>query len=109
MLALSVGAAAWADCVGEQNARAQMKCCAAMHHQCGKDNPDDCCNEMKDAGPSSSLSTTPIAKVSVPVTLGVVQVLATAYVRQLLDAASIEPAFIRPHDPPHLHTFPLLI
>jgi hypothetical protein len=108
-LAMAVATAAWADCVGEQpNAHARMKCCATAHHTCGKGNADDCCNKMNDAGPSSAVSTSAAQPVHVPVVFAVLHSLATTYVT-LRSAARVVATLIRPHDPPHLHTFPLLI
>jgi hypothetical protein len=110
MLTLAVGAAAWADCVDEQTAQVQMKCCAAMHHQCGRGNADDCCNKMKDASPSSNVATPAIARVTVRSMFLAVGVLpADASAPCPTNAGSMDVTIVRPHDPPHLHTFPLLI
>src|SRR6478672_10285475 len=74
ILTLSVVAAAWSACTGEQNAHAQMKCCAAAHHQCGKSGtPADCCKQMRDWGPSATASTAAAPHIHVPVVWGVVQ------------------------------------
>ena len=112
LLVLAVSAAAWADCVGGQpNAHARMACCAMMHHQCGRGNADDCCNKMKETGPSSNVATAAVAKVKiVPVVVDAPAVLPSALsTLTSSSAAASVTAFIRPHDPPHLHPFPLLI
>jgi hypothetical protein len=112
LLALAVATTAWADCTGPQpNAHAQMKCCANRQHQCNKTgNPDDCCRQMRDAGPSALLATTAVPLVKVPVVHGVITLLAapTTSVVATVTAPAV-PEFKRPHDPPHLHPFALLI
>ena len=112
VLTLAVGTAAWAVCVGEQlDAHARMKCCATMHHRCGKGDADDCCNTMKDADPSSNVATPAVANVTIaPVVLDALALLPSTFLTSMAsDAATSVEAAIRPHDPPHLHSFPLLI
>jgi hypothetical protein len=111
LLALAVATAAWADCTAEQNPHAQMKCCAAMHHECGKSaNPNDCCKQMRGAGASAAVSTAAVPSIKVPVVHGVIERIAAAAASVI--APSMTPSsleFTRPHDPPHLHPFALLI
>src|SRR5689334_12765888 len=103
VLALAVGTATWADCVGEQNAQAEMKCCAMMHHRCGKANAADCCHKMKGASPSSNVATITIAKVKVAAVFVALGVLPTdAVAPRPTDGSSMDVTVIRPHDPPHL-------
>jgi len=87
-----------------------MACCAQMDYRCaGVTPPDDCCKRMgHDASrpaPSTAASThdrgtkAPIAIVPPP-----------SITRSLeSDRAFVSAAFARPHDPPHLHAFSLLI
>jgi len=109
IMTLAFGAAGWAKCVGEQSVHAQMKCCATMHHRCGTRNPHDCCNDMKESAPSSAVATNAVAKTKAPVALGSVHLLAAPTVDGRANSAQVQARRIRPHDPPHLHAFPLLI
>src|SRR5690242_7399705 len=111
LLTVAVATVAWADCIGEQpNAPARMKCCATAHHRCGTGTADDCCHRMEGGGPSSNVATTAIAKAKVPVAFIALGVLPSVDATPLfVDAGHGAQAFIRPHDPPHLHPFPLLI
>jgi hypothetical protein len=112
LLAMAVATAAWADCTGEQtNAHAQMKCCANGHRQCAKNaNPHDCCKQLRDAGSSSALATAAVPFVKVPVVHGVVELLtAPSVIAAYALTVTPSPEFKRPHDPPYLHPFALLI
>lgn len=111
LLAVAVATAAWADCAGETNANAQMKCCKNGHHQCTKTaNADDCCKQMRDAGPSALLATTAVSLVKVPVIHGVITLLSAPVISVIAAVTTSAPLdFKRPHDPPHLHPFALLI
>src|SRR5690349_14542300 len=110
VLTLAVAAVGWADCGSEWDADAQMNCCAMMHHQCGKGNADDCCNKMRGASPSSNVATAAVVKVSVPAVFVALDVRSAAAVAPPpTNGASWDVTIIRPHDPPHLHPFPLLI
>jgi hypothetical protein len=112
MVALAVATAAWADCTGEQtNADAQMKCCANGHHQCSKTgSPDDCCKQMRPVGPSALLATSAAPLVKVPVVHGIITLLSVPSVNVVPALMTpVVPEFKRPHDPPHIHPFALLI
>lgn len=111
-LVLAVATAAWADCTGERtNAHAQMACCASGHHQCTKTrSADDCCKQMRDTDTSALLATTAVPLVKVPVVHGVITVLSVPSANVIVTVTM--PAahdFKRPHDPPHLHRFALLV
>ena len=73
-------------------------------------NPDDCCKQMRDAGPSAMLATAAAPLVEVPVVHGVIEpLIAPSSVVVVASAITPSPEFQRPHDPPHLHPFPLLV
>lgn len=93
-----------------RSAAEAMDCCAKTSYECaGFRTPDDCCNQMHQgtsgtvpstvaAAPNpldASMTAAPDAAVSLPTRI------------RRVEAAALD--FIRPHDPPHLHTFSLLI
>jgi hypothetical protein len=109
VLILSV---AWAsdEMADLRSAAEAMDCCAKTSYECaGFRTPDDCCNQMHQgtsgtvpstvaAAPNpldASMTAAPDAAVSLPTRI------------RRVEAAALD--FIRPHDPPHLHTFSLLI
>jgi hypothetical protein len=100
---------------GLEGFRASMKamaCCARTHGACaGLDSPDDCCRRMGHT-PSSVPSAVPTARdeASAPMALVAIMPVASTLAAVLSSPRRIaEPAFKRPHDPPHLHPVPLLI
>ena len=109
LMVLLALAGASSDAMALRFSLGAMACCAKTHNECaGLRTPDNCCQRMGHGiGPSAS--TAPTARASLfGLTLAVMPALAapTAVesVRFLPD-----PAFKRPHDPPHLHPVPLLI
>ena len=85
-------------------------CCAAMRGECaGLSTPDTCCQTRQFAASPDLTSTAPgLAQVDIASPLPI----PTSYRSDGLGSArdrSARDAFKRPHDPPHLHGFPLLI
>jgi len=102
----SVAANAFADLLASATA---MACCAKTEYECaGVSTPDDCCQHMGHTAVQSVADI--VAKVQQS-SLAMVAVVPAFGVR--IAAARLEPhsvvAFKRPHDPPHLHPFSLLI
>lgn len=104
--ASSVAASAFADLRSSATA---MACCVKTHNQCaGLSTPDDCCHRMGHtvihnvAGVAAKAQPSGLTKMAaVP---GVVAVIASPRIEPNADLV-----FKRPHDPPHLHSFSLLI
>ncbi len=93
--------------------RASMKamaCCARTHGTCaGLDSPDDCCRRMGHTS-ASTPSAVPTTRDAAATTAFVaIMPIASAVAWPSSRHAIAEPAFKRPHDPPHLHPIPLLI
>jgi hypothetical protein len=100
--------------VGDTTVRASilaMACCAKTHGDCaGVRSPDDCCRGMGhvSAGPVST--TAPSGPTfDPPFTAAVLAPAATANFEIGSFPVFLSIAFKRPHDPPHLHAFTLLI
>jgi hypothetical protein len=102
----SVAASAFTDVLAAATA---LACCQKMNYECvGVSTPDDCCQHMGHAAISSVANI--VAKAQPPG-------LAMIAVIPALGAHTVSPpfethtglAFKRPHDPPHLHPFSLLI
>jgi hypothetical protein len=91
-------------------AAAAMSCCAATDYACaGPQTPDDCCQTMGHATTHSASAT--IAKAQLPAS-GVTAANLRAGTSPVGLATRRHVVSIdgkRPHDPPHLHTFSLLI
>jgi hypothetical protein len=87
----------------------EAACCAKTDYTCaGMQTPDDCCRSMgHTAGLAPAATTNASAPVVVPATAQPLIAAPTATVR--VCAPFEELVTIRPHDPPHLHTFALLI
>jgi hypothetical protein len=89
---------------------AAMACCAKMHDTCaGVRGPDDCCRHMGHTTPGATPGTVSnpsplLAPASAVLRPFSAQPAATR--PRLLDSVL---AFTRPHDPPHLHPYSLLI
>lgn len=86
-----------------------LACCAATKGACAQlTTPDTCCQTQEQAagpglaanGPDLQLSFPSFADQSTPIAFVIIDALE-------LDRTT--EAFKRPHDPPHLHLFPLLI
>jgi hypothetical protein len=99
-------AIAWIDGAGlEFDARA-MACCT-HRHDCGGDlrAPDKCCEHMGHAAPAKTGTTVQIGQSAVLAPVALLSPIPTVELTPLVDRFG----FTRPHDPPHLHTFALLI
>jgi hypothetical protein len=85
-----------------------MDCCRKTNYACaGLSAPDDCCQHMghtREASLAGLLVTPPAVGPAV-------QPFAPEFVPDLTHRGKrrMDGAFTRPHDPPHLHTFSLLI
>lgn len=110
-LALIVGlAVAAGDVAGARGSMTAMACCAKTHGDCaGVKAPDDCCRGMGHvvAGPTSNTPPTQ-PRLDYPVLHAI---LAWTTIHSPAASAPLFVAvnFKRPHDPPHLHAFALLI
>jgi len=93
--------------------RASMKamaCCARTHGACaGLDTPDDCCQRMGHTSASAPSAVPAARDEAAPAALVAIMPLASAVTFPSSRPWTPEPAFKRPHDPPHLHPIPLLI
>ena len=83
-----------------------MACCAKAHYDCaGLQSPDDCCKTVRSTSalPSSTVASShpPLAPPAVAALIVVAWAPSTV--------ALVADTFVRPHDPPHLHAFSLLI
>jgi hypothetical protein len=105
VLAASVSSSALAEF---SDANATMKCCAKTQYACaGVGSPDDCCRKMhhRSSGVSPSIVRTSTVGHDAAATAPSQAPRFALVVRHQLPATSD----CRPHDPPHLHTFSLLI
>jgi hypothetical protein len=105
-LASSLAASSFADL---QASSAAMACCAKTDYTCtGMSSPDDCCRRMSHTPPRAAAGTLSSAMLlGAPIAL-MIRPFAIALdtrtgVRRLPES------FPRPHDPPHLHAYSLLI
>ena len=98
------------DLIGFALSSRAEACCAAMRGECaGLSTPDTCCQTQQFAAGPDLTSTAPgLAHVDIA---GPVSILTIDPSDELGSAGerSVQDAFKRPHDPPHLHGFPLLI
>jgi hypothetical protein len=108
LLAVSVGIASFADLSSSSQA---MACCAKTHNQCaGLKSPEDCCKGMGHSLAGSTVATLTALKASAVNGVGAAVPPPTAVAfgsGRSTAAAGVD--FKRPHDPPHLHAFSLLI
>ena len=106
LVVTSVAAGSLADL---RSATAAMACCAKTDNQCaGLSAPDDCCKRMGHATAASIAGTLSAAQPLVVPAIGVVVTL-PANPASARSASNPDLAFKRPHDPPYLHSFILLI
>jgi hypothetical protein len=105
-VASSVAANAFAEL---QSAATAMACCANTNYECaGMSGPDDCCQRMRHTAGRTVAATFSSARLLVIPSAIVVD----SFVVQHTPASALQsagPAFKRPHDPPHLHPYSLLI
>jgi hypothetical protein len=102
----SVAASSLADLRSSATANA---CCVKANYQCaGLSEPDDCCKRMGHTAAAGVAGTLSAAQPLVlPATI--VATFLPIDVRAARDSSRPDCAFKRPHDPPHLHPFSLLI
>jgi len=105
LVASSVAVTAFADL---ESALTAMACCAKTNYQCaGLSRSDDCCQRMSHtSGPTAGT----ISSVS-PMFVPAAAITPAFIVASTSAPAPLNPgpAFKRPHDPPHLHPYSLLI
>jgi hypothetical protein len=88
------------------------RCCASTGGECAQlSTPDDCCQTQEQAASQGYTSVAPDARRAAPdlIVAVVVPSSVTTIPGPVADDRPISGAIKRPHDPPHLHTFPLLI
>jgi len=92
-----------------RSAAAAMACCAKTDYQCaGLRTPDECCKRMHHSPGHVAPSTAPVERNgSAAPAVAPLPVAYLPFSRESVVATS--PDFTRPHDPPHLHAFSLLI
>jgi hypothetical protein len=96
-----------AVCAAERTAAQEMACCKAGHRTCGRmTSASDCCKSRQ--------ITTPTLAVAKQVDVAVIALPASvpalfAPVTENRICQSVATTSKRPHDPPHLHTYSLLI
>jgi hypothetical protein len=84
-------------------------CCAKTRYACaGLKSADDCCKRMGHAAPPAPATTTKAQSLDTDTT-GVIVGVQSHVLAQAPARRSSNDSFKRPHDPPHLHTFTLLI
>ena len=105
LVASSVATNAFADL---RASGTEMACCAKTDYRCaGLSSPDDCCQQMGHTAHGTFAGTLSSAH---PVILAVIlSVPASAASIASHESLNREWFFTRPHDPPHLHSFSLLI
>jgi hypothetical protein len=104
---LAMGSASL-DLAELRDGAAAMACCAKTDYSCaGMRAPDDCCRSM---GHAASHQTPATIEKHQPLPT-VTAILADLGPQVFVSLARVAPitAFTRPHDPPHLHPFALLI
>jgi hypothetical protein len=105
VLASAVAADALADLRSSATA---MACCAKTNNQCaGLRAPDDCCKHMGHTSGPSAVGT--LASSHPFVATAVTNIVSFIAAVRPVSASMPHGAFKRPHDPPHLHPFSLLI
>lgn len=106
LLASSIAANAFADLRSSATA---MACCKKTHGHCaGLNTPDNCCKRMGHTGAGAVAGIRSDAPPRVLPAIATVTLL-PANVSSVFDLPSPDFGFKRPHDPPHLHPFSLLI
>jgi hypothetical protein len=86
-----------------------MACCARTDYTCASlSGPDDCCQHMGHGAPTVVAGTSANFRL-VQSTAAVVSPGLIDATLSLVRSRDAVPAFKRPHDPPHLHAYSLLI
>jgi hypothetical protein len=86
----------------------EMACCKAGHHACGQmTSASDCCKSRQHAAPTIGVAkqTDVVLWVALPASVPAL----FAFVTEVRLNPAAGAALTRQHDPPHLHTFSLLI
>jgi hypothetical protein len=109
-LLLAVLALAVSPLAALRDSAAAMACCAKTDYACaGLSSPDDCCQHMGHAAHGVTPGTVSAAReLLIPIT-GIVQSSFAADTAAAADPIGTLSIFTRPHDPPHLHSYSLLI
>ena len=108
-LALLVATAVATGAFAELRASATaMACCRKTNYRCaGLSPPDDCCQQMGHVARTPGAAT--VASAPLLCALPLAAPAFSAEPTSAFPALRIGFAFKRPHDPPHLHTYSLLI
>jgi hypothetical protein len=86
-----------------------MACCTKTHYHCaGLKTPDDCCKTMRHA-PAHPVPSTAAGKSAEPRAMAATLLSTSQPATFSLSPSRQSADSKRPHDPPHLHTFALLI
>jgi hypothetical protein len=105
LVVLSITASPMADLRASAVA---MACCAKTDYSCaGLSGPDDCCQHMGHAARSVTPGTVSSARPLFAATVAGLPPLIPETTTS--DSVRSISAFTRPHDPPHLHSYSLLI
>ena len=98
-----------AVCAGGSGVGTQeMACCKAGHRTCGQmTSASDCCKSRQQTAPTVAVAKQPDMAVSIGLPAAVPTLF--AFVLSPSVPLSSAAALKRPHDPPHLHTYTLLI
>jgi hypothetical protein len=109
-LAILVGVGFGADEMSSMTSAAgAMACCAKTDYSCaGLSAPDTCCRRMHHAA-SHSTPSTAAATQGIDGTPAIVALPPAIVARSTSAWELLRVEFTRPHDPPHLHTYSLLI
>jgi hypothetical protein len=84
-------------------------CCAKTRYACaGLRSADDCCKRMGQAVPPAPATKTDAQALDADTT-GIIVRVQPQFLADASGHRSANDSFKRPHDPPHLHTFTLLI
>lgn len=106
LIVVSMAASPMADLAASS---AAMACCAKTNYRCaGMNGPDDCCRQMGHTTHGVAAGTLSNAR---PFAVAVAVLPALGESRLWSTFARRVPvsSFARPHDPPHLHSYSLLI
>lgn len=97
-----------AVCAAGRTQAQEMACCKAGHRTCGKmTSASDCCKSKERSSPTAAVTKQPDAVVEIALPAGVPALFQPDAPQGL--ATPVCATLKRPHDPPHLHTFSLLI
>jgi hypothetical protein len=87
-----------------------MACCAKTDYSCaGMSGPDDCCQHMGHGAHAVTPGTLSSTRALLLTTVAVVPLFGGATTPLASAAIDSVSSFTRPHDPPHLHPYNLLI